>query len=104
MAEGDSMKDIIEKLGIKSLGSFTVDGVDKSIKDQLFCFADLVREIEQQRDEMLEALIDFAETLSTTFVCPSFRYTAWGKRLLPVIEKATGKTWEEIKEILNARK
>lgn len=49
--------------------------------------------------EMLEALIEF--TLAGEESDPEYFETTFSKEI-QIIEKATGKSWEEIKELLNA--
>lgn len=71
-----------------------------------------VREVEQQRNELLEALIDLTNSKyhDDYYAC---RVNGWSekeskekallyiKEYTDIIEKATGKTWEEIKELLD---
>jgi len=53
------MKDIIEKLGIKPLKTYFY------IADGDYCNPQEVRELEQQRNEMLEALVKDIDLLET---------------------------------------
>ena len=78
---------IIEKLGISP------------IKRKYYFFStnrhfdiDEVRKLEQQRNEMLEALIE--RSLSE-----DKKYGIRNWSLVEAIEKATGKTWQQIKEL-----
>jgi hypothetical protein len=84
---------IIKKLGIKRIQS--VHGKSHG-GEYSFCFETNVRELERQRDKMLEALIDIMKIME-----PARRdFTgAWVYKWMPTIEKATGKTWNEIKEL-----
>ena len=79
---------IIEKLGIRSVSAHPVhkDGYT------FFSFQE-VRELEQQRNEMLEALIEVREN---DYLTEGAKWFYEG-----IIKRATGKTWEEIKELLN---
>ena len=59
--------------------------------------AQTVKELQDQRDVMLEALIDYQKDENTV----DGRFLR-GSRVIALIEKATGKTWQEVKEVLNA--
>ncbi len=93
---------MIEKLGITSIikeSKSPEEGIKLSMS-----FKD-VRGLEQQRDEVLEALIDMEKDS-----CEFCDDTGYQKELCgkckhavnkSIIEKATGKTWPEIKELIN---
>ncbi len=87
---------IIEKLGIKPDYDFS------DLEDNIMVMSfnpHIVKEIKQQRDDMLEALYDLArhgthgENPLSGCVCR----TCVG---IKIIEKITEKTWEEIKELI----
>ena len=99
------MTDLIEKLGIKPINQFECIGTN-GIRRNAVCNASEVRELEQQRNEMLEALIKSVES--------EIEYEASGdagswnvfeneptKTSIAVIQKATGKSWKEIKELID---
>ena len=99
------MKTIIEKLGIKPITPLigkTPDG-----EDWEFSFHDVVRELEQQRNEMLEALIDDIKRALSNW---EDNYEGGGDweieclkaniRKIKLIEKACyPKKWNEIKKL-----
>lgn len=86
---------IIEKLEITPVTVYEVDIKNDLVQD--YCEAWEVGELEEQRDEMLEALIDILRILEP----PMRDFTgAWVYKHRKTVEKATNKTWEEIKEIL----
>ncbi len=80
---------MIEKLGITPIDLDDYENVDHAIGKP-------IRELEQQRNEMLEALI---EVIKTDLDYNGYSYMF--PELIPIVEKATGKTWEEIKELIN---
>lgn len=86
------MSDIIEKLGIKPVMFYSFD-----CKEWITTEHDRIREIERNHDEMLEALIDLVLCDSLfdfqELINKRDKYQA-------VVEKATGKSWQEIKELL----
>jgi len=87
---------IIEKLGITPIEDF-LSGTDTS--GEFVCSKDEVRDLEIQRNEMLEALIEIA-TDKSFFNIPGEAQ----KRVdiaRKVLEKATGKSWGQIKGLLN---
>ena len=88
------MNDIIEKLGITPIGR----KYNKKIWDTVFSQEE-VREIEQQRNELLEALIkihdaQFNHSKSLAELNSTIRFTR------NLIEKATDMKWQEIKELI----
>ena len=74
---------IIEKLGIEP-----IEEVELWVKKGRWCAASKVRKVEQQNADMLEALIDIATGKKMHFDIRS------------VIEKATEKSWKEIRELV----
>ncbi len=104
---------IIEKLGITPKGKWTVSkwqgdesytvwngiidenkGGGHVANSKNIATADLIA----AAPEMLEALIEIVRIIEP----PKRDFTgAWIYRATPIIEKATGKTWEQIKEIIN---
>jgi len=79
---------IIEKLRIKPLKAYYGE------QSRPYCNEKEVRELEQQRNELLEALI--YRTLETEK--HQLKYSKEWNRNIEIIEKVTGKTWEEIQE------
>lgn len=79
------MSNIIDKLGIKRIEQYQEDGL-------YYCLADEVIELEQQRNDLLEALILCYEDNED-------RSGYYNTRKL--IEKVTGKSWEKIKELFD---
>ncbi len=79
------MSELTEKLGIKPIlmyeggGGYYVDG-------------EQVRKLEQQNAELLEVLI--RQELSHA------KCNAVSESIVKIIEKATGKTWQEIKQLI----
>lgn len=94
-------KNIIEKLGIKGLKHTLVsEGFFNSRVYTSFVSFE-VRELEQQRNEMLEISID--TILTEMEMCPNIpeeMILAAYSNFVTVIEKATGKSWKEIKELI----
>ena len=92
---------IIEKLGIEPIKRYCPgDGKNHPI---FMCGEKKVREVEQQRNEMLEALINarkYTEALLKD------KYNSKRSVKLPptdrAIEKITGKSWQQIKEIIKS--
>jgi len=96
------MDNIIEKLGITKAPYYNshnygcindyIDDIDDKLYPRL-------RETEKQRNEMLEALIDFLviAELKCKNLGNSFSITYHEQ--LNIIEKVAGKSWEEIKEL-----
>ena len=85
---------IIEKLGIAPFKTYFY------IADGDYCDPQEVRELEQQRNEMLEALIIHASMeVSKGGIFPVLAVMVEATREL--IEKTTGKKWEEIKQIVD---
>ena len=78
---------IIEKLGITPL-----EIKYSSILDQHMFFENEVRELETQRDEMLEALI--------AAIVMNERNGNPIESIYGIVEKSTGKSWKKIKELL----
>lgn len=76
------MKDIIEKLGIRKKYTGYVN-------------SDIIKKLQDQRDEMLEALIDITQEMELEH--EEYIVT---KQAINIIEKATGEYWHKIKEIL----
>jgi hypothetical protein len=94
---GDNMN-IIEKLGITPIGYIygQLHGVEAA-----YCYHSNLQIIEQQRNEMLEALIE--SNIELEIYHEYHPKTGTGhfiQRNIKAIEKATGKTWAEIKELL----
>jgi len=92
---------IIEKLGIKPIEF--VDG--DYICGGEWIPADEVRELEQQRNELLEALIKTTAKMEEECHahnwdahCPARTRMNWN--MLVIGKACEGKTWEEIKELL----
>lgn len=84
------MADIFEKAGITPIVEFMDD------RGLYVCNSKPVRELEKQRNEMLEALVDLV-----SFVEDMMGILTWDENLedpRKIIEKATGLTWEEINE------
>lgn len=91
------MTDIIEKLGIKPIESFTTHSF---MGDDLeVCESEYVRELEAQRNEMLKALIDIINVNSDEAFLEAV------KKCHTAIQKADPKHREfsEITELLNER-
>jgi len=79
----------IEKLGITPIDLNDYENVDHVIEEP-------IRKVEQQRNEMLEALIDEAIYYEDSY------QTVRASFLIRIIENACyPKTWEEIKELTN---
>jgi len=94
----DKMNGIIEKLGTTAIES--VDGANLCGGD--WCDEDPVRELEQQNNEMLEALIEMCLSIEK-YEDHLSSYDIPGKLYLSeIIEKADPKhrSWDEIKELL----
>lgn len=84
---------MIEKLGITPLEPNESARTPKYTCLYKTFSTEQVREVEQQRDEMLEALI---------VICSeNINYETRHALGRIAVEKATGKSWEEIKEINN---
>ena len=84
---------IIEKLGImpierNSIGPFRM----------LMCDSEEVQEVEQQNRDMLKALINILKLWEEGAYSPDWMIK--DTQITTVIEKATGKSWEEIKELI----
>ena len=93
------MKTIIEKLGIKPIESFCIgigDGTNNFV-----CLTPEVRELEQQRNEMLEALIKMTLSVESSKLCKRPEYAKVGDGY-NIIEKADPqhRSWEEIRELI----
>ena len=86
---------IIKKLGIKPIESHPV-------RNGYVCDTLEVRIIEQQRNEMLEALVDIA--IDESF----FTLNRESQRRIDIarktLKKINGKTWEEIKQLIEKAK
>ena len=101
------MNNIIEKLGIKPIG--TMGAVMGGFGSMALIKLSEVRELEQQRNEMLEALImDEVGIILLKAVTKEKTRTYYNiddafinSKRLEIIERATGKSWEEIKELFN---
>ena len=76
----------------EKLGAFSPERWDDD-RQNTVCSEDEVDIIETQRDEMLEALIDL-------IVCDEEGFTNGASAYIDIIENATGKTWAEIKAIM----
>jgi hypothetical protein len=83
---------IIEKLGIK----LNNDGCHQFKSEEIY------KSVKDAAPEMLEALIDIIESLEwlPTDVCIEDTLSTEYIKSIKAIEKATGKSWEEIKELL----
>ena len=100
---------IIEKLGILPIESYLVIG-PMDLKYEIYHTKE-VRQIEQQNNEMLEALIKVQEYFDITFPPEKYGDNA-GKRseeepkivdkIIRAVEKTDfqNRTWDEIKELL----
>ena len=83
---------IIEKLGISP--DYDFSDIDINAYPHMVFNVESIIKLKNQRDEMLEALIE---------VCyDRHEYNYFQLEAVKVIEKATGKSWEEIKERINA--
>lgn len=99
------VKSIIEKLGINTpdelrlVGDvwkvYDLSGLKRPHVSNDFFFkqGNQLKKILDEKNKMLEALIDIA-------MC-DFADKRDHKEITDVIEKSTGKTWEEIKELIN---
>lgn len=114
------MDNIIEKLGIKPIKTYfqKSNGAFLLHKDGNWMSADVGRKLEQQCNEMLEALIEdileaeinWVENWQESFdnnpnkTDDEIRYECHKANAdkIEIIEKTIGKTLEEIKELLNA--
>lgn len=87
--------DIIKKLGIERPDY--IDGCFIRGDGNWIEYEEYLK-LEQQRNEMLEALIDDIQSyeFSPGDMFPFSNY----KRNKSIFQKATGKTWEEIKELI----
>lgn len=97
---------IIEKLGITQIERRYVGDYDVSEGYIAVCRDESVEELERQRDEMLEALIDIVSKFQRIVPTKTKYVQEYQDEFLAnydiqikAIEKATGKTWEEIKEL-----
>ena len=96
------MSNIIEKLGIKPTMVYFAGQLNPGTP---ICLDKDVRELEQQRNELLGALIDV--TFEQSKILESINVTLMddivAKHIhrIEIIEKATGKSWEEVKKIKN---
>ena len=100
------MMDIIEKLGLNTpdlntvedcLKVFELAGMNKRCSGDMFDKAKRLKKILDEKNEMLKALID--SVLYHEYV----RYTHNDiyHNNIEAIEKTTGKTWKEIKDLFN---
>lgn len=64
------------------------------------CITEEVRELEQQRDEVLEALIE--DIISYEFSHGDMFSHSNYKRNISIIKNIYGRSWEDIKELYNA--
>lgn len=85
------MKDIIKKLDIIPIEWFMRDG-------EGVCLESAVREVEQQNRDMLNVLIILEKEMGIDLY-DMFEGTL---KIQLIIEKVTGKSWEEIKRLYNA--
>jgi hypothetical protein len=88
------MKSMIEKLGITPIERRYAGDYDESEGYIAVCRDEPVEELEKQRDEMLEALIETAEYLEDTGHIEGLI-----ELLISIIEKATDKKWPEVKKL-----
>ena len=98
------MKSIIEKLGIKGIDLYSPKNTYIQENVEFVCDSEDVDELEKQRNEMLEALIEICLHIE-------WRHSSTGgfgtygplySKAKKIIEKADPqhRTWEEIKELL----
>ncbi len=88
---------MIEKLGITPIDLDDYENVDHAIGKP-------IRELEQQRNEMLEALIKIYNSVYVNQFgdyCITSDFQDAFEIIGPLIQKATDKTWQEIKELIN---
>ena len=86
---------IIEKLGITPIEYDTSGPFDLTVFDN-----DEVRELERQRSQMLEALIENVLLYYETFGECDGSNCIHIQNQISLIESATGKSWEEIKALM----
>ena len=87
---------MIEKLGITPLKVEKTDFVNE-IYPTAYVDPTAAKEIERQRNEMLDALIDITYQMEPRW------FEGWEKDISynkEIIEKATGRTWVEVKELI----
>lgn len=89
---------IIEKLRIEPIDENWFEDIDHVLKDQ-------IREVEDQRNKMLEALIDSCEIICNLCIRLNPQHKNCNScdeldDLRKPIETATGKLWSEIKDLL----
>jgi len=87
---------MVEKLGIAPLKVEKTDFVNE-IYPTAYVDPTAAEEIERQRNEMLEVLIDCAGVM---FSNNTVLKSAIQKIAIVKIEKATGRTWAEVKELI----
>jgi len=85
---------IIEKLGIKPLVSYSHDPFGLPIYDP-----DEIEGLEELRDEMLIWILGMTKSCESLNIEKGAELIDFGPE---IIKKATGKSWGEIKEILDA--
>jgi len=87
---------IIEKLGMRK-----IERRYNPLLNLLHYYEDDIRDVEKQRDEMLEALIDLTLFIEEEYYMRlSNRKKDYPLDGMNAIESATGKTWAEIKELI----
>lgn len=97
-------KSISEKLGIRQIGRYKAESIHYGdsihMITQQVCLSKDVRELEKQRNEMLEALIDIRKFMDRL---PDDWYSEYrALNLERVIEGSTEKSWKQIKEMIDA--
>ena len=89
---------MIEKLGITPLERYYNPLLEQDIWSSFE-----IRDLESKRNEMLEALIGdigLYDAVIETMPLKNEALKMLRQERISIIEKATGKTWEEIKEII----
>ncbi len=90
------MKTIIERLGITPLKSYFISG------EEYIYEADKIRKLESDRNEMLEALILMMNE-SEEILKSGRRKGKLNPTLINLIQKATNKSWEEIRNLIDKK-
>ena len=99
------MSDMIEKLGIAPIVSHRFYADVNAKTSESYCKADDVRELEQQQNELIEALIDCIKRFENYEMSvdddPPYYHKQAIKQYKSIIEKADSqhRSWNEIKEM-----
>ena len=79
-------------MNIKHIESYNIEVYSEALKDTPVCKRSEVRELEANYEEAIEALCEYTIDLESS----GRKYLGRWKDNIAIIEKATGKKWEEL--------